>query len=219
MVLSLIGAGIAGLSGSPHCVGMCGGFATAAARDPRHAVGYHGGRLITYATLGAIAGTFGAILPGPAWVPTVIAVVLMVWFSARLAGIAPEVHLPWAGALGAVGRRLVGASGLRGAVGLGLATALLPCGLVYAALAFPVAVAHPGWGAASMVAFGLGTTPLLAAASVGAQRLLAGSPWRRRALAALVLASGLWVTGQRASISAAPVVDGAPPSCHSVGGE
>src|SRR5690606_7731256 len=49
----VLGAGLAGLVGSPHCVGMCGGFATACATPTRHAVAWHAGRLVTYGVLGA----------------------------------------------------------------------------------------------------------------------------------------------------------------------
>ena len=40
-------------------------------------------------------------------------------------------------------------------------TGLIPCGLVYSALAIPVAAGDPLTGALAMVAFGLGTVPLL----------------------------------------------------------
>lgn len=81
---------LAGLAGSPHCVGMCGGFAVAAAGGPRgraSALAWSAGRLSTYAVLGALVGAFGGALPGPGWVGTAIAAAFLVYFAARLAGL------------------------------------------------------------------------------------------------------------------------------------
>lgn len=62
---------LAGLAGSFHCVGMCGGFACALGRDPagrvtlleRHLL-YNTGRLATYVFLGLLAGLLGATFVG-----------------------------------------------------------------------------------------------------------------------------------------------------------
>ena len=59
---------VASLLGSLHCASMCGPFAAfALMRDARRGAWliqalYHGGRLLAYATLGAVAGAFGATL-------------------------------------------------------------------------------------------------------------------------------------------------------------
>jgi uncharacterized protein len=59
---------IASLLGSLHCASMCGPFAAfALMRDPKRRplllqALYHGGRLLAYVTLGAVAGAFGATL-------------------------------------------------------------------------------------------------------------------------------------------------------------
>ena len=73
---------LAGLVGSPHCVGMCGGFAAAVGRSSSRRAGgrparllpvlnaragvllWHLGRLTTYATLGALAAGAGERCPG-----------------------------------------------------------------------------------------------------------------------------------------------------------
>jgi sulfite exporter TauE/SafE len=216
--VALGGATLAGLLGSPHCVGMCGGFAAAAAHRSGGALAWHVGRMATYAALGALAGLGGGSLPGPAWLPGAIAGVLLVWFSGRLAGVVPEVHL--AGAFGRLGggglsARLAahGGGGPLGGVVLGAASGLLPCGLVYAALALPVATGHPGWGALTMVAFGLGTVPALSVAATALRRLAAASPWTRRGVAVAVLAAGLWSLGARKALTAEA---GEPPACHQV---
>lgn len=56
---------IASLLGSPHCAGMCGGFAAWSGSGGLRWSGvaaYNLGRLITYITLGIIAGLLGKSL-------------------------------------------------------------------------------------------------------------------------------------------------------------
>jgi hypothetical protein len=90
MLSSLTAATLAGLVGSPHCIGMCGGFAMACGTGPDRGGAWHLGRLATYAGLGALAGSFGSVIPGPGWVAAAFATVLMVWFSLVLAGVVKE---------------------------------------------------------------------------------------------------------------------------------
>ena len=199
----LLAALVAGLLGSPHCVGMCGGFAAACARPARRASPgmptapfWHLGRLATYAGLGALAGTFGAVVPGPRWVPAALSVVLLLWFSASLAGLVPAgpARLPL---LARAGAALARRDGVGWRFLFGVATGLLPCGMVYAALAMAVAAGGAGAGAATMVAFGLGTVPALALLTVTVRRLALRGVWVRRVLALLVLAVGLGSVGMR----------------------
>ncbi|MFN7147839.1 MAG: sulfite exporter TauE/SafE family protein, partial [Myxococcota bacterium] len=86
MTLLLGGALTAGLLGSPHCVGMCGPFVTATGRS---APAWHAGRLLTYVTLGALAGAVGSVPFLGGTTATVVSGVLLVYFAARLAGWAP----------------------------------------------------------------------------------------------------------------------------------
>src|SRR5690606_4527339 len=162
----------------------------AGARDARSAVAWHLGRLTTYAGLGALAGATGAVVPGPPWVASALALALLVWFAARLAGLAPAAHLelPW---LTRLGGRLPRRPGLAPRYAFGMLTSLLPCGLVYAALGVSVALARPDAGALAMVLFGLGTVPALGFAAAGLRRLSAATPWTRRLVAAGVLAAGV----------------------------
>lgn len=200
MIALVTGALLAGLVGSPHCIGMCGGLAAAGSgRTPGSAVVWHAGRLAAYAGLGAFSGGAGGLklgLPGAA-----VAAILLVLFSARLAGLGPSLSLPWlSGPFSAVLRRAGGAlttGTLAGRFALGALTGLLPCGLLWSALAIAVAAGSPSLGALTMVAFWSGTVPLLAGATAGVRRLLSGSAWLRRGLAAGVLAAGLWSISAR----------------------
>jgi uncharacterized protein len=193
----LAGALVAGLVGSPHCVAMCGGFAATCGRTPRGAVAWHLGRLTTYAALGALAALFGRVLPGPPWVSAVVSAVLLTWFAGALAGLVPEPRLMLPG-LGHNMQRLATSDEFTSRFAFGMANGLLPCGLVYAALALPMTLGNVPLGALAMVLFGLGTVPALATLAGGLARLLRQGLWPRRLLAAGMLIVGLWSIATRA---------------------
>ncbi len=196
MTALLLGALLAGVIGSPHCVAMCGGFAAACGRTPGGAITWHLGRLTTYAALGALAGLFGRALPGPPWAAAAVSAALLVWFAGSLAGLLPEPRLTIPG-VGSTMTRLLTADAPASHYLFGLANGLLPCGLVYAALALPVALGSAPLGALAMILFGLGTIPALATLAAGLARLLRQGLWPRRLLAAAMLIVGLWSIAMR----------------------
>jgi sulfite exporter TauE/SafE len=193
----LAAAFAAGLLGGAHCLGMCGGFATACARARGGLPLWHLGRIATYMGLGAIAATAGRILPGPAWIPALVASLLLVWFCLALAGLVPELRLS-PDFLTRRGADALASPSPGAQLLFGVLNGFIPCGLVYAALAIPVGLADPLAGALAMGAFGLGTVPLLTAAALGLRRLVMTSQWRRRLLAAVILGTGLWTIWSRA---------------------
>ena len=208
MISLLAGALLAGLIGSPHCVAMCGGFAATCARTPAGAVAWHLGRLTTYAALGALAALLGRAIPGPPWVSAAVSAVLLVWFAGALAGLLPEPRLSLPG-LGDTMNRLIARDAPASRFVFGMANGLLPCGLVYAALALPVALGSAPLGALAMLLFGLGTIPALATLATGLARLLRQGLWPRRLLAAGMLLVGLWSIATREGwIGAAPGASG-----------
>jgi uncharacterized protein len=189
---------LTGLVGGLHCTTMCGGFALSVMHrsGKMGTVLYTAGRLTTYAALGALGGGFGALLLPLEQVGAVLSAILLIWFAARLAGVVrPLPGLPAAlhKVLGPLGKVV----GRGGPFALGGLTALLPCGLVYAALALPVAGASWWQGALMMVTFGLGTAPALTALSLGGARLADWSPGVRRGLAAVMVLAGLWALWDR----------------------
>jgi sulfite exporter TauE/SafE len=196
MLPAIAAAALAGLVGSPHCVGMCGPFALACGGRLRHSLAWHTGKTLTYVTLGAVAGWTGHSVPGPAWIATAVSAALVIWFAAALAGWAPEPTLRFPGLA-----RLAGRAAQRDDLGsrllFGIANGFLPCGLVYAALGIAVASADARTGALAMAAFGIGTVPALSAFALGVRHLAADSPWTRKALAILVLVTGLWMVVRR----------------------
>lgn len=217
-----LGAGLVlGLAGGLHCVGMCGavsgwlaapraGEAPDQARAYATLGAYNAGRLVAYASLGAVVGWLGR-MPDE---------------SGPLRAASLGVRLVAALALVGVGLGLLGVrslrwtsdegGGLRGSVGrlvrplvarfskvrspataalLGLAWALVPCGLLYAALALSLSSGDAASGAASMGAFALGTMPAMMGSGalvrtfgrLGSER---ARGLARRGAGALVLASG-----------------------------
>lgn len=199
MIGFLAAALVAGLVGSPHCIGMCGGFAVLCGGRATDTLLWHLGRMTTYALLGALAGAFGALLPGPSWVAATVSLALMLWFAAGLAGIVPEPRVAIPG-LAKLGAAVSGNPhpGMRYA--FGIVTGFLPCGLVYATLGIAVATGGPVPGALAMAAFGLGTAPLLSTVALGLRRIVARDLRVRRLLAAAVLAASLWSVAMRQGI-------------------
>lgn len=205
LVLSVF---VAALLGSVHCAAMCGSFACLAsggdASRGRAAVGstvsYNLGRLLSYLMLGALAGAAGAgvdqlgAVAGVARPAAVTAgVLLMLWGAssllAHLGVRVPALAVPPAlAARVARGVRAVQdrPPALRGLV-LGLLTAALPCGWLYAFVATSAAAGSALGGALVMLAFWTGTVPMMAAVGLGAQRLLGPARRHLPAFTAIVL--------------------------------
>ena len=199
MLALLLGAFTAGLLGSLHCIGMCGGFVIACGGKVTDSFIWHIGRLTTYAFLGALAGVFGSAIPGPSWIVGVVSSLMIVYFAAALAGLVPEPEVMIPGLKKAT-TSLAKNTGFAARYGFGMANGFLPCGLVYAALAIPVAIANPAWGALAMVAFGVGTAPALSAVALGLRKVAMRNLWVRRGLAAGILMAGLWSIGMRMGV-------------------
>ena len=192
----ILSAFLTGLAGGVHCVGMCGGFALAASRPgPRGVLTYHLGRIVTYSTLGAAAGAFGAALVTLQWIGSGIAAALLVWFSLQLAGVRTPSWMR-----SSIAHRALAAVGQYtrplGSFKINLSSALLPCGLVYAALAIPVASGSVLTGVLAMAAFGVGTSPLLSLMGVIPFHRMR-HPALRVSLAAVILVAGLWTIVHR----------------------
>jgi hypothetical protein len=205
------------LIGSPHCAAMCGGFVCFYAGQPgderrglSHAA-YNLGRLISYVTLGAIAGSLGAGLDragatvGLGRVAAVVAgAVMIVWAGVTLLRAAGarigSAHAPGfaraglAKALAAVHER---PPAVRALV-LGLVTTLLPCGFLYAYVAVAAGTGSIARGTLAMVAFWLGTLPVMATVGLLARSAL--GPLQRRlpalSAAALMVVGLLTITGK-----------------------
>jgi sulfite exporter TauE/SafE len=224
--MTLLAAFLVGLLGSVHCLGMCGGIVSAltlglddaARRSPLrlfpHLLSYNAGRIVSYAAAGAIAGAFSAqvldLLP-PAqamFVARVISGGFMILLGLYLAGWWPALNVleRWGGVLWRriepLGRRMLPVRNPAQALGVGLVWGWLPCGMVYSALVWALASGSAAQGAMLMIAFGLGTVPMLFAIGATAERLnrFVRQPRVRQLAGAIVIAFGvlalLGVAGQ-----------------------
>ncbi|MCF6311248.1 MAG: sulfite exporter TauE/SafE family protein [Verrucomicrobiales bacterium] len=164
------GAFVAGLVTSVHCAGMCGlltcGLGIASGNDRIGGVSaYHASRLFAYMMLGVLTGAIG-YYPVSKWmggganlVPWVLIIFLV------LVGLGAERFLPtvpWLDRLIERFRhRLTKGSRAKRGMMMGFATPLLPCGPLYAMLGIGLLSGSPVKGAELMLAFGMGTVPLL----------------------------------------------------------
>ncbi len=163
---------IAGLITSLHCAGMCGPLACVLMPAPGDrtdaqtvSTTYQVTRVASYAALGALAGGLGASplswISDSAlrWLPWVL-VLFFVAMAFRWDRFIPRPALLARLSLGlhAWMRRQ---SRVRAAAALGLATPLLPCGPLYFVLALALVSGSALRGVGFMLAFGLGTVPLL----------------------------------------------------------
>ncbi len=199
MIAFISSAFLAGFVGSLHCIGMCGPLAITCGGRARDTFLWHGGRTATYAILGGLAGAFGSMMPGPGWVVPVLSTLLIFWFAAGLAGLIEEPHVSIPG-VKHLTTNLARRTNFLARFGFGMATGLLPCGLVYAALGIPVAASDPVVGALAMTAFGVGTMPALTAVAMGLRRVVMGNLALRRMLAAGVVIAALWSIGMRSGV-------------------
>lgn len=213
---------LAGLAGSFHCIGMCGGIVAALSMGGegnalrprlRSQLAYNLGRIGTYTALGALAGFAGSTLD----LLTVKAVSFWFLVLANLfvlaVGISSALGLrgfslsslegTGASLLALPLRRAVAGSNPFGALYLGAVLGFLPCGLIYAPLIAAAASGSAWSGGATMAAMGLGTVPALlifGTASTACSARLRSSMLRIAGIAvALIGAAGLWRALARAS--------------------
>ena len=169
-----------GAAGSLHCLAMCGPLVLAmrvgggAGLQASGSIAlYHFARITAYAALGAVAGVagqaFGFANLGRAL--SIAAGLLLLVLALRRAGLsigaAPSGRFTRVlSKLMARARQRTEGRPVAGLLAAGAINALLPCGLVYAALAAAAAMGSVPAAAAFMLSFGLGTLPALAATSM-----------------------------------------------------
>lgn len=216
----LLAAFIAGLFGSVHCIGMCGGIvglinraqtdaSTENSTDFLHTLPYwlisNGGRIVSYMVAGAIAGTLGSAAVGVFKAEHVQNIGLMLSGS-FLVMLGLYIAGWWQGLVkleklgGGLWKyiqprlsRQLSQRGWRKSLAVGLMWGWLPCGLVYSMLVWSMTIATPLGGASIMLAFGLGTLPMLIGLAAVADRLEAFRQHRRvrQVLGATIILFGL----------------------------
>ena len=200
-----------GLVGGPHCVAMCGaacaGISRAAGeRSTQALLTFQLSRMVGYALFGAFAAgsVQGLALLGtntgairPVWT-MFHAAVLLLGLALLLRGRQPAWIDNFGQTVWRKARPALARMGPRAPMVLGVAWALMPCGLLYSALLVASLTANAFEGAAVMALFSLGTSLSLTLAPWLLLKLRAGASgaWAIR-LAGLALAAtsgwALWM--------------------------
>lgn len=166
-----------GLIGSLHCIGMCGPIAVALPLGNKGwgyrvfgGVTYNFGRIISYAFLGAIFGLLGQGIEMAGlqkWASIFIGagMVLAVLFPALFKGKlkVEQLFFGYAGKMIGKFRKLFTISSIPSLFLIGILNGLLPCGLVYVAIAGAINTNSFYDGIFFMIIFGLGTLPVMLA--------------------------------------------------------
>lgn len=231
MTALVVAVFLASLLGSTHCAGMCGAFVVLAVSSMESNASrlmlnaaYNIGRLLTYITLGGVAGAVGASIDlGTSLVglqkgAAVLAGAFMVIFGVTTLLRLKGIKWPFRAA-GSVAddsrtgvmqhlallthRAALHLPPLPSAVAIGMLTTLLPCGWLYAFVVTAAGTGSPSLGAGLMAVFWLGTLPMMvtlgASASILTGRLRQHLPVMTSTVVVIV---GLWT-----AISRVPLPD------------
>ena len=193
--LTLFSAFLAGLIGSVHCTSMCSGIVGILTvnlpndvrqswlRSTPYLLTYNLGRISSYIVAGVLVGFLGEQFIQ--WLPFENPRSIAMWVSGLfMIALGLYIGAWWqvllilekAGGylwrkIEPLGRRFLPVKNPMQALGLGLVWGWLPCGLVYAILPFAL-TANSAWhGGLLMLAFGLGTLPMLLTMGVAAHWL------------------------------------------------
>ena len=178
---------IAGLSGSLHCLGMCGGLVTASCNGGKDVLKYQLGRFLGYTILGSLAFLLGdavkSVLPS-SWIPLISGILLgtlfIYWGVQSYRGKKAELPLP--GFLHHsyryLFRNFAGKSGNFRSFVTGLLSLMLPCGLIYGIVIAATALGDYHQMILSLFFFWLGTLPAMIGAPHIVKKIL--NPFRQR---------------------------------------
>lgn len=164
-----------GLIGSFHCIGMCGPIVVALPLKKHNlgskitgAILYNSGRVVTYSALGVLFGLLGRgihLARFQQWTSIVLGIAMIIsvlfpfFFREKItigslfSGLAARLIIRL--------RKLFTDRSYFSLLMIGLLNGLLPCGLVYVAIAGAINSGNVGSGALFMMLFGIGTIPLL----------------------------------------------------------
>ena len=161
-----------GAIGSVHCIGMCGPIALSlpvvSERPSSKFLGtllYNAGRIFTYAVLGALFGLVGSgfsIIGLQQWLSISLGLLILVFL------VVPSRHFTHSN----LGSKLMmqlrqnlarffARRNYESLFSIGLLNGILPCGMVYMAVAAAIATSAVAKSSLFMAAFGLGTLPVM----------------------------------------------------------
>ncbi len=188
-LLLILGLGFFGSFG--HCVGMCGPLTMALALSSQPSaptwpasLRFHSllnlGRLLSYLIVGSLLGAASATVITAGQLVGIgsdlragvvmLSGCLLIWWG--LVQIKPQLVPPAPQFLHRRLHRLVSSTmaGQQSPALLGLMWGMMPCGFLYAAQLKAIETGNPWWGAATMLAFGLGTMPMMLSVGVASSR-------------------------------------------------
>ncbi|MCP4914700.1 MAG: sulfite exporter TauE/SafE family protein [Oligoflexia bacterium] len=160
-----------GVTGSLHCVGMCGGLVMASTHNMKSNGLYQFGRLLGYLILGFFAGAIGSYIKDflgeklSLVLPAVAIGLLFISYSLKSFNLQLPIRLPKAFKIntqGVLSRAMFLKSAYMKSFSVGFLSMLLPCGLLYGVAMAVGALQSPYLGMLAMSFFWLGTLPGLA---------------------------------------------------------
>jgi sulfite exporter TauE/SafE len=174
-----------GAAGSLHCVGMCGPLSLAL---PVHHFSkiqkffalllYQFGRIVTYSVIGLLFGLAGRqiyISGYQQWFSIIIGAIILVlaalYFIRRWSARPVFLNKFYRSVQSFIVRILKSSTGPFSFLLLGLANGLLPCGMVYIAVASSLSLSSIAETVSFMSMFGLGTAPAMMLVSYAGQSL------------------------------------------------
>jgi len=171
---------IVGLVGSAHCAGMCGPIALALPLRSESwltrisgGLVYNTGRIITYMLLGAIFGLLGKGLHMAGfqlWASVIIGILMIAFVLVPIIfNKMPSLNQVFEGysaRLLSGFRNMFRTGGTLSLLGIGLLNGILPCGLVYVAVAGAINTGDVVSAMLYMALFGAGTIPVMLAVSI-----------------------------------------------------
>lgn len=181
----LISAFVLGIMGSFHCAGMCGPIAIALPLHGNTVSGkifggslYNLGRSITYGLMGALFGLVGqgmAMMGFQQKVSVIMGslMIVSILFPALFRN-QYSLNKSWFSLVGKLKSTIGKMFSIRSYQSLffiGMLNGLLPCGLVYMAIAGAIGTGSAAMGTLYMLLFGLGTIPMLLGISLAGNLL------------------------------------------------
>ncbi len=174
-----------GIVGSLHCMGMCGPIVVALPLKNQNlftkilgAILYNSGRVATYGVLGLLFGLLGRgihMAGFQQWTSIILGIVMIVSvlfpFVFREKITVGNLLAGMAARLISRLKKLFASRSYRSLLLIGLLNGLLPCGLVYVAIAGAISSGSVVSGSLFMVLFGLGTIPLLLLAALASDAI------------------------------------------------
>lgn len=202
-----------GMIGSFHCIGMCGPLAfslpLSGSSDFAKFTGtllYNSGRIVTYSALGLLFGLAGksfSMFGFQQGLSITVGILILFFLVVPKKWIAAGSNRHFFARFNQAVRRSLGALFLKktyaSLFAIGLLNGLLPCGLIYMAIAGAVASADPLKSAFFMASFGLGTLPVMWSVSffgnyIGAglrQKIRSAYPVMMALMACLLIVRGM----------------------------